>query len=112
MTPNVPTRLRFFGTWRRCVRGEVYRLRSPRGATPACERTLQTGSTLNSCRCWSTNAISEAGLVELGREETPTRSSASSSPPKLEHLSLELGDPLPVLCRGAGSAAGVDLGLL
>src|SRR3954463_15503220 len=32
MTPTVPRRLRSFGTWRRCVRGEVYRLRSPRGA--------------------------------------------------------------------------------
>jgi mRNA interferase MazF len=32
MTPIEPRRLRFFGTWRRCVRGEVYRQRPPRGA--------------------------------------------------------------------------------
>ena len=30
--PTGRRRLRSFGTWRRCVRGEVYRLRSPRGA--------------------------------------------------------------------------------
>src|SRR5688500_20175916 len=32
MTRIVPRRLRSFGTWRRCVRGEVHRLRSLRGA--------------------------------------------------------------------------------
>src|SRR5688572_31660033 len=31
MTPTVPRALRSSGTWRRCVRGEVYRLRSPQG---------------------------------------------------------------------------------
>src|SRR6188472_1347160 len=32
MSRTVPKPHRYFATWRRCVRGDVFRLRSPRGA--------------------------------------------------------------------------------